>query len=200
MLTDQIHCTGGPDEAWIGIGTLASRGIQRHASHCPAASADDRQTRRQRPCICRMALGRRWRFQRQARPYLALCRSMLPKRTASTPFGDAKRCPGMKHVGRTKLRAQSPRRRLRQDELVQCQIRHQPAQPGDLGLQLGQMLGLIALKVSVSISPPIVSYFGYANFLHTLRNPPAACCQSFDMPQFCNDFFGLMSSRHRHFP
>ena len=28
VLTDRIHCTGGHDEAWIGIGTLASRGIQ----------------------------------------------------------------------------------------------------------------------------------------------------------------------------
>ena len=56
-----------------------------------------------------------------------------------------------------------------------------------------QILGQIALDALASISPPIVSYFGYANFPHTLRNPPAAGCQSFDMPQLCNDFLGFMS-------
>src|ERR1700738_4398042 len=106
---------------------------------------------------------------------------MLPKRLASTPFGDAEHCAGTKHVGRTKLRPQSPRRRLHQDELFQCQIRYQPAQPGDLGLKLGQILGQIALEASVPISPPIVSYFGNANYPRTLRNPSAGGGQSFDM-------------------
>ena len=122
---------------------------------------------------------------------------MLPKRLASAPFGDTKRCPGVKHVGRTKLRAESLRRRLQQDELFQCQIRYLPAQPGDLGFKLGQILGQIALEASVPISPPIVSYFGYADFPHTLRNPSATGDQSFDMSQLCNDFLGLMSSHHR---
>ena len=125
---------------------------------------------------------------------------MLPKRLASTPFRDTKRCPGVKHVGRTKLRAESLRRRLHQDELFQCQIRYQSAQPGDLGLKLGQILGHIALETSVPISPPIVSYFRYTNFPHALLNSPAAGGQSFNMSQLCNDFLGFMSSHHRPFP
>jgi hypothetical protein len=124
---------------------------------------------------------------------------MLPKRLASTPFGDTKRCPGVKHVGRTKLRAESLRRGLHQDELFQCQIRYQPAQPGDLGLKLGQILGLIAIEASIPISPPIVSHFGNANYPHTLRNPSAGGGQSFDMSQLCNDFLGFMFSHHQPF-
>src|ERR1700675_4759894 len=75
------------------------------------------RVRGERTHICRVALGRRWRFQREARPYLALSRSMLPQRLASAPFGDTKRCLSVKHVGRTKLRAESLRRRLHQNEL-----------------------------------------------------------------------------------
>jgi hypothetical protein len=167
---------------------------------CPAASADDRTGSSRASSYLPNGVGSPWRFLRKARPYLALSRSMLPKRLASTPFGDTKRCRGVKHVGRTKLGPESPRRRLHQDELFQCQIRYQPTQPGDLGLKLGQMLGQIALEASVPMSPPIVSYFGNANFPHTLRNPSAPGGQSFNMSQLCNDFLGIISSHHRPFP
>jgi hypothetical protein len=56
------------------------------------------------------------------------------------------------------------------------------------------MLGQIRLKASVSVSPPIVGYFGHTNFPHALRNSPASGCQSFNMSQLCNDFLGLMFS------
>ena len=172
----------------------------RIAPSCGGGRRSSR-TRRLRPYTHGMPLvDLRRRLQRQACPYLALCRSMLAKRQASTPFGDAKRCPGMKHAGGTKLRTQSPRRRLHQDEFIQRQIRHCPAQPRDLDLQLGQMLGQIVLGAAVPVSPPIVSYFGYANFLHTVRNPSAARCQSLDMPQLCENFLSLMSFRHRFSP
>src|ERR1700676_3341811 len=88
--------------------SLASRGILGGTRRAvPRRRRTIGRVRRERTHICRMALGRRWRFQRKTCPYLALSRSMLPKRLAGTPFGDTKHFPGVKHVGRTKLRAES---------------------------------------------------------------------------------------------
>jgi hypothetical protein len=53
VLSGQIHCTGGSDQAWIGIGTLASGGIHS-ATHRTVARRRPTigQTRRQRAYIC----------------------------------------------------------------------------------------------------------------------------------------------------
>ena len=47
------------------------------------------------------------------------------------------------------------------------------------------MLGHIVFETAVPVLPPIVSYFSYADFPRTIRNPPAARCLSLDLAHLC---------------
>lgn len=120
-----------------------------------------RSTRAQQHRVRR--LPRRRRILRQPRSYLALCRSVLAKRLTGAPFGDPELSLGINHVSRAKLRAHDPGRRFNQDQLVERQIRNEPTQPDDFSLQFNQLLGLIGLQATISVSPPIIGHFSDAD-------------------------------------
>lgn len=79
-----------------------------------------------------------------------------------------------------------------QDQLVQGQVRHRPAQPGIPLLQLLQAPNLVALQPAEFLASPIIGHLGNPDLADCLGDTLSLRGQHIDLAQLRNSLFRLV--------
>ena len=82
---------------------------------------------------------------------------------------------------------------LRQDHLVQCQIRHRPPQPLVLRLQRLEPLQLVPVHAAILLAPAVVGILCHADLMNRVRDRAALALQNLNLPKLQHDLLGLVA-------
>jgi hypothetical protein len=82
---------------------------------------------------------------------------------------------------------------LRQDHLVERQIRHRTPQALVLRLKLLEPLELIPVHAATLLAPAVIRRLRHADLTHRIGDRHPLSLQHFDLPKLQHDIFGFVS-------